>query len=187
MDCITPCFPVLHYLPEFVQTRVHWGNDAIQPSCHSLLLLPSVFPSIKFFSNESAHHIRWSKYWSFTFSISPSSEYSGLVSFRINWFDLLVVQGTLKSLLQHDSLKASILSCSAFFMVQVSHPYMTIITLISVPICAVSPFSHIHLYSKLKPYIDFHTQKRHSCKASSGFGNFPRSSNGNMERAHGAL
>ena len=123
MDCSMPCFPVLQCLPEFAQTRVHWGNDAIQPSCYSLLLLPSVFPNIKFFSNESARHIRWPKYWSFRFSISPSGEYSGLVSFRIDWFDLLIVQGTLKSL--HHSLKASILQCSAFFMVQLSHPYMT--------------------------------------------------------------
>ena len=107
MDCSMPCFPVLHCLPEFAQTRVHWGNDAIQPSCYSLLLLPSVFPNIKFFSNESARHIRWPKYWSFRFSISPSGEYSGLVSFRIDWFDLLIVQGPLKSLLQHHSSKAS--------------------------------------------------------------------------------
>ena len=92
--------------------------------CHPLLLLPSIFPSIRVFS-ESILHIRWPKYWSFSFSISPSSEYSGLISFRINWFDLLVVQGTLKSLLQHHSSKASILHCSAFFMVHLSHPYMT--------------------------------------------------------------
>ena len=91
--------------------------------CHSLLL-PSVFPSIRVFSNESALHIRWPKYWSFSFSISPSDEYSGLISFRIDWFDL-AVQGTLKSLLQHHSSKASILRLSAFFMVQLSHPYMT--------------------------------------------------------------
>ena len=91
--------------------------------CCSLLLLPSVFPSIIVFSNESALHIRWPKYWSF--SISPSNEYSGLISFRIGWFDLLAVQGTLQSLLQHHSSKASILWCLAFFMVQLSHPYMT--------------------------------------------------------------
>ena len=93
--------------------------------CHFLLLLPSIFPSIKVFSNESILCIRWPKYWSFSFSISPSSEYSGLISFRMDWFDLLAVQGTLKSLLQHHSSKASILWCSAFFMVQLSHPYMT--------------------------------------------------------------
>ena len=93
--------------------------------CRPLLLLLSVFPSIRVFSNESVLHIRWPKYWSFSFSISPSNEYSGLTSFRIDWFDLLAVQGTLKSLLQHHSSKASILHCSAFFMVQLSHPYMT--------------------------------------------------------------
>ena len=90
-----------------------------------LLLLPSIFPSIRVFSNELALHIRWPKYWSFNFSISPSSEYSEFISFRIDWFDLLAVQGTLKSLLQHHSSKASILQCSAFFMVQLSHPYTT--------------------------------------------------------------
>ena len=93
--------------------------------CFPLLLLPSIFPSIRVFSNESVLHIRWPKYWSFSFSISPSSEYSGLISFRMDWLDLLVVQGTLKSLLQHHSSKASILRCSAFFTVQLSHPNMT--------------------------------------------------------------
>ena len=93
--------------------------------CHSLLFLPSIFPSIRVFSTESILHIRWPKYWSFSFNISPSNEYSGLISFRIDWIDLLGVQGTLKSLLQHHSLKASILQHSAFFMVQFSHPYMT--------------------------------------------------------------
>ena len=93
--------------------------------CHPLLFLPSLFLSIRVFSNESALHIRWSKYWSFSFSISPSSEYSGLISFRIDWLDLLAVQGTLNSLLQHHGSKASILQRSAFFMVQLSHPYMT--------------------------------------------------------------
>ena len=93
--------------------------------CHPVLLLPSVFPSIRVFSNESVLCIRWPKYWSFSFSISPSNEYSGLISFRIDWFDLLAVQGTLKSLLQHHSSKASILRNSAFFRVQLSHPYMT--------------------------------------------------------------
>ena len=125
MDCKIPGFPVFHYLLEFAQTHVHWVDDAIQPShlLLPLLLLPSVFPSIKVFSNESALHIRWPKYWSF--SISPSNEYSGLISFRSDWFDLPAVQGTLKSLLQHYSSKASILQCSAFLMVQLSHPYMT--------------------------------------------------------------
>ena len=93
--------------------------------CRSLLLLPSIFPSIRVFSNESALHIRWSKYWSYSFSISPSNEYSGLISFRIDWFDLPAVQETLKSLLQHHSSKASIFWCSTLFIVQLSHPYMT--------------------------------------------------------------
>ena len=93
--------------------------------CHPLLLLPSIFPSIRVFSNESALHIKWPKYWSFSFSISPSSEHSELISFMIHWLDLLAVQGTLKSLLQHHSSKASILRHSAFFAVQLSHPYMT--------------------------------------------------------------
>ena len=93
--------------------------------CRPFLLLPSIFPSIRVFSNESVLHIRWPKYWSFSFSISPSSEYSGLISFRMDWLDLLAVQGTLRSLLQHHSSKASVLQHSAFFMVQLSHPYMT--------------------------------------------------------------
>ena len=93
--------------------------------CHPLLLSPSIFPNIRVFSNESVLRIRWPNYWSFSFSISPSKEYSGLVSIRIDWFDLLKVQGTLKSLFQHYNLKASILRCSAFFIVQLSHPYMT--------------------------------------------------------------
>ena len=93
--------------------------------CHPLLLLPSIFPSIRVFSDESIHCIRWPKYWGFSFSISPSNEYSGLISFRMDSLDLLAVQGTLKSLLQHHSSKGSILWCSAFFTVQFSHPYMT--------------------------------------------------------------
>ena len=93
--------------------------------CHPLLLLPSIFPSIRVFSNESAFRIRWPKYWRFSFSISPSNEYSGLISFRMDWLDLFTVQRTLKSLLQHHSSKASVLQCSAFFIVQLSHPYMT--------------------------------------------------------------
>ena len=105
--------------------------ESVMPSnhlilCHPLLLLPSIFPSIRVFSNESALRIRWPKYWSFSFNISPSNEHSGLISFRMDWLDLLVVQGTLKSLLQHHSSKASILQHSAFFIVQLSHPYMTI-------------------------------------------------------------
>ena len=93
--------------------------------CHPLLLLPSIFPSIRVFSNGLVLHIRWPKYWSFSFNLSPSSEYSGLISFRMDWLDLFAVQGTLKSLLQHHSLKASILQCSDFFIVHLSHPYMT--------------------------------------------------------------
>ena len=93
--------------------------------CHPVLLLPSIFPSIRVFSNESALHIRWPKYWSFSFSINPSNEHPGLISFRMDWLHLLVVQGTLKSLLEHHSSKASILLHSAFFIVQLSHPYMT--------------------------------------------------------------
>ena len=106
---------------------VHRVGDAIQPS-HSLcplVLLPPILPSIRVFSNESTLHMRWPKHWSFSFSISPSNEYLGLISFRMDWLDLLAVQGTLKSLLQHHSLKASILWRSAFFTVQLSHPYMT--------------------------------------------------------------
>ena len=127
MDCRTPGFPVYHQLPEPAQTLVHW---VVMPSnhlilCCPLLLLPSIFPSVKVFSNESACRIRWPKYWSFSFSISPSNEYSGLISFRRDWLDLLAVQGTLKSFLQHHSSKASILWHSAFFIVQLSYPYMT--------------------------------------------------------------
>ena len=104
--------------------------ESVTPSnhlllCCPLLLPPSIFPSIRVFTNESVLHIRWPKYWNFSFSISPSNEYSGLISFRMDWFDLLAVQGTLKSLFQHHSSRASILHCSVFFMVQLSHPYMT--------------------------------------------------------------
>ena len=131
MDHSTPGFSVLHYLPEFAHT--HPIELAI-PFNHlilycPLLLLPSIFPSIGFFSNESALHIRWPKYWSFSFSIHYSNEYSVLIFFRINWFDLLAVQGTLKSILQHHNLKASVLWCLAFFIVQLSvHLYMNICT-----------------------------------------------------------
>ena len=127
MDSSKPGFPVLHRLPGLVQTHVHSVGDAIQPShpLSSLLLLPSIFPSIRVFSSESDLRIRWPKYWSFSLSISPFNKYSGLVSLRIDWFDLLAVQGTLKSLLQHHNSKASILCCSAFFIVQLSHPYVT--------------------------------------------------------------
>ena len=118
-------FPAHHQLLEFTQTHVHQVGDAIQPSHHPLLLPPSIFPRIRVFSNESVLHIKWPKYRSFSFSISPSNDYSGLISFRMDWLDLLAVQGTLKSLLQHHSSKASILWRSAFFIVQLSHPYRT--------------------------------------------------------------
>ena len=127
MDCGTPGFLVHRQIPELAQTHVHRVSDAIQPS-HPLSSpspLPSIFPSFRVFSNESVLDIRWPKYWSFSFSISPSNEYSGLISFRMDWLDLLAVHGTLKSLLQHHSSKASILWHSAFFIVQFSHPYMT--------------------------------------------------------------
>ena len=119
-----PGFPVHHQLQELAQTHVHQVKEVIQPS-HPLLLLPSIFPSIRVFSYESVLCIRWPKYWSFSFNISPSNECSGPISFRIDWLDLLAVQGTLKSLLQHHISKASIIWGSDFFMVQLLHPYMT--------------------------------------------------------------
>ena len=127
MDGSTLSFPVPHHLPEFAQVHVHWIDDAIHHLilCHPLLLPPSIFPNIRVFSNESVLPIRWPKYWSFSFMISPSNEYSGLLSFKIDWFDLPAIQGALKSLLQHHSLKAPILLCPVFFMVQFSHSYMT--------------------------------------------------------------
>ena len=126
MDCSKPGFPfsISQNLLKLMSI------ESVMPSnifilCHPLLLLPSIFPSIRVFSNESALCIRWPKYWSFSFIISPSNEYSGLISFRIDWFDLLAVQGILESLLQHHGSKTSILWCSAFFMIQLSNPYMT--------------------------------------------------------------
>ena len=127
MNYSMPGLPVHHQPPEFTQTHVHRVSDAIQAS-HPLAS-PSppapISPSIRVFSNESTLHMRWPKYWSFNFSIIPSKEIPGLISFRMDWLDLLAVQGTLKSLLQHHSSKASILRRSAFFTVQLSHPYMT--------------------------------------------------------------
>ena len=134
--CLTLCnsrdynmsgFPVHHQLRSLLKLI---SIESVMPSnhlifCRPLLLPPSIFSSIRVFSDESALHIRWPKYWSFSFSISPSNENSGLISFRMDWLDLLVVQGTLKSLLQHHSSKASILWCSAFFTVQILHPYKT--------------------------------------------------------------
>ena len=129
--------------------------------CHPLLLLPSFFPSISVFSNELALCIRWPKYWSF--SMSPSSEYSGLISFRSDWFDLLAVQGTLRSLLQHHCSKASILQCSAFFMVQLSHPYMTtgktIALTIQTFVCKVMSLLLFNMLSRL--VIAFHPRSKH--------------------------
>ena len=127
MNCSRPGFLVYHQLLELAQTHVHGVSDAIQPSHPLLSPSPTTFniSRIRVFSNESALHIRWPKYWSFSFSISPSNEYSGLISFRMDWLDLLAVQGTLKSFLQHHSSKASILRRSAFFIVQLSHPYTT--------------------------------------------------------------
>ena len=127
MNCSMPVFPAFTISWSLLKLM---SIESVMPSnhlilCHPLLLLPSVFPSIRVFSNESVLHIRWPKYWSFSFSVSPSNEYSGLISFRMDWLDLLAVQGTLKNLLQHHSSKASILRRSAFFMVQLSHPYMT--------------------------------------------------------------
>ena len=125
MDCSTPGFPVLYQLPELLKIM---SIDSVMPPkhlilCCSLLLLPSIYPSIRIFSSESVLRITWPKYWSFSFSIIPSKEIPGLI--RMDWLDLLAVQGTLRSLLQHHSSKASILRCSAFFMVQLAHPYMT--------------------------------------------------------------
>ena len=128
--CPTLWDPRIHqaslFLPGFAQTHGPWVSDAINPVifCHPILLLPSVFP-IRVFSKETALHSRWPKYWSFSFSISPSNEHPGLISFRMDWMDLLAVQGTLTRLLQHHSSKASILRCAAFFIVQLSHPHMT--------------------------------------------------------------
>ena len=128
MDCSTPGFLVHHHSQSLLKLM---SIESVMPSnhlilCHPLLLPLSIIPSIRVFSSESVLRIRWPKYWSFSFSISPSNEYSGLISFRMDWLDLLAVQGTLKSLLQHCSSKASILRSSAFFMVQLSHLYMTI-------------------------------------------------------------
>ena len=136
MNCRTPAFPVLHHLPSFLKLM---SIESVMPSnhlilCHPLLLLPSIFPSIRAFSNELTLRIRWPKYWSFSFSINPSSKYSGLISFMVDWFDL-AIQGTLKSLLQHHSLKASVLWHSNFFIVQLSHSYMTTRKTIALTIC----------------------------------------------------
>ena len=133
---LTLCDPMDYSMPGFTVFTISWSLlilmsiESVMPSshlilCHPLLLMPSIFPSIRVFSNESDFRIRWPKYWSFSFSISASNEYSGLISFRMDWFDLLAAHGTLKSLLQHHSSKASVLWHSAFFIVQLSHSYMT--------------------------------------------------------------
>ena len=142
MNRSTPGLPVHHHLPEFTQTHTHRVSDAIQPS-HSRSSpspLPPIPPSIRVFSNESTLRMRWPKYWSFSFSIILSKEMPGLIFFRVDWVDLLAVQGTLKSLLQHHSSKASILQHSAFFIVQFSHPYMT----------TGSHFSLVQLFATLR-------------------------------------
>ena len=127
MDCSKPGFPVYRQLTEVAQTHVHWAGDPIQPShpLSSLSLPSSIFPSIRVFSSESVLCIRWPKYWSFSFNISPSNEYSELISFRVDWLDHLAVWGTLKNLLQHHSSKASIFRGSTFFIIQISHSCMT--------------------------------------------------------------
>ena len=127
MDCSMARLLVHHQQPKLAQTHVYRVGDAIQPSYPLSSPSPPTFnyPSIRVFSSGSVLHIKWPKYWSLSFSISPSNEYSGLISFRMDWFDLLAVQGTLKSLIQHHSSKASILQHSAFFMIQLSYPYMT--------------------------------------------------------------
>ena len=158
MNCSTPGLPVNHQLPEFTQTHIHRVGDAIQPS-HPLSSPSPPAPnpsSLRIFSNESTLRMRWPKYWSFSFSIIPSKEHSGPISFRMDLLDLLEVQGTLKSLLQHHSSKASILWRSAFFMVQLSHPYMTtgktITWILQTFVGNVSAFFHalwIHIMQKL--------------------------------------
>ena len=146
MDCSMPGLPVYHQsLLKFMSI------ESVMPSnhlilCRPLLLLPSVFPNIRVFSKESSLCIRWPKYWSFSFSISPSSEYSGLISFRMDWLDLLAVQGTLQNLLQHHCSKTSILWVSAFFIVHFSHPYMTTgktIALTRRNVCLLSPITSV--------------------------------------------
>ena len=137
MDSRSPGFPVHYQLLELAQTHVHLIF------CHPLLLIPSIFPSIRIFSNELVLCIRWPKYWNFSCSISLSNEYSGLISFRTDWFDLPSVQGTLKSLLQHHSSKASIIQHSAFFMVQLSHSHMTTGKIIMFYIKIIFSFLHL--------------------------------------------
>ena len=124
MNCSMPGLPVHHQLPESIQTHVHLVSDASSHLILTLILLPPILPSIRIFSNKSTLHMKWPKYWSFSFSISPSNEHPGLISFRMDWLDLLAVQGALKSLLQLLSSKPSVLQCLAFFTAQFSHPHM---------------------------------------------------------------
>ena len=147
MNRSTPGLHVHHQLPEFTETHVHQVSDAIQPShpLSLLLLLPSIFPNIRVFSSESAVCINWPKCWSFSFSIHPSNKYSGLISSRIDWFHLLSVQGTLKSLLQYHSSKASVLLCSALFIVQLLHPYTT--TRKNIALTSVQSLSCVRLFA----------------------------------------
>ena len=160
MDCSMPGFPVLHYLLEFFKIM---SIESVMPFnhlilCRPLLLLPSIFLNIRVFSNESALHIRWPKCWNFSFSISPSNEYWGLISFKIDLFDLLAVQETLKSLLQHHNLKAWILQCSAFFMVLLSH-----LSILNSKIIALSILNNCwqkkNLLNLLKKLFYIHTKK----------------------------
>ena len=184
MNCRMPGLPVHHQLPEPSQSHIHWVGDAIQAShpLSSPFLLPSIFPSIRVFSNESALYIRWPKYWSFSFNISSSNEHPGLISFKIDWLDLLAVQGILKSLLQHHSSKASILWCSVFFMVQLSHPYTTtgktialtiwafvgkvmalLFNMLSRLVIAFLPRSKCLLMAAVTVYCDFGAQEKKVC------------------------
>ena len=167
MDCSTSGFPVLHYLLEFAQFRVYWISDAIQVSHPSrpLLLLPSTFPSIRVFSNVLTLRVSWLKYWSF--SNSPSSEYSGLISFRIDWFDLLVVQETLKSLLQHHNSKASILWCC--FLDGPALTYMTTGKTIPLTICTIVSKILSLLFNMLFRFVmAFFSRSKHLQAASNG-------------------
>ena len=154
VQSLYPGFPVLHHLPQFAQLM---SIESVMAPNHLILcysfLPPSMFPSIRVFSNDSALHIRCPKYWRFSFSISPSNEYSGLISFRIDWFNLLAVHGTLKSLLQHHNSKASIFQWSTFFMVQHSHLYMTIGKIIALTIWTFVGKVMSLLFKKLSRFV----------------------------------
>ena len=163
MDCSTPGFPVLHQLLRLAQTHVHWVGDAIQPSHPLSTPTPPTFnlSSIRLFSNESVLRIRWLKYWSFSFSISPYNKHPGLISFRMDWLGLLAVQRTLKSLLQHESSKASILWPSVFFIVQISYPYMTTgKTIVLTRWTFVGPVMSL-LFNMLSRFVSFSPRSKH--------------------------